>query len=367
MINNFPFVSVIIPIRNESAYIEHGLYTILSQDYPADRMEILIADGISTDNTRDKIRRLVASMPSNRFNVTILDNPGKIVPTGINIALRQAKGEIIVRVDGHTIIAPDYVRQCVDALQRSGADNVGGRMNAIGSTVFGKAVALATSTPFGVGGGRFHYSEKEEWVDTVYMGAWPRQVFEKIGLFDEELVRDQDDEFNYRLREQGGQILLSPAIRSEYTVRSTPRALWRQYYQYGFWKIRVLQKHPRQMSLRQFVPPAFVLSLFLSFFLLFISFPSFILHPFDTLRTTPSAFILALYLPANLFASIWTIIKKMPSASSFSILASLPLVFAILHISYGLGFLVGLFRFVGRWSDKKGKTPVLAGHDVRAS
>lgn len=114
-------------------------------------------------------------------------------------------------------------------------------MNAIGSKPFGKAVALATSTPFGVGGARFHYSDQEEWVDTVYMGAWPRRVFEKIGLFDEELVRDQDDEFNCRLRRQGGRILLSPAIRSEYIVRSSPRALWQQYFQYGYWKVRVLQ------------------------------------------------------------------------------------------------------------------------------
>ena len=180
------------------------MYAVLNQDYPADCMEILIADGMSTDNTRSLIHDFSALHP--QLQIQILDNPGKIVPTGINIALREAKGEIIIRVDGHTIIAPDYVRQCVETLQRTHADNVGGRMNAIGSTPFGKAVALATSTPFGIGGGLFHYSDKEEWVDTVYMGAWHRaRIFEKIGLFDEELVRDQDDEFNYRLREAGWQ------------------------------------------------------------------------------------------------------------------------------------------------------------------
>ena len=352
--SSFPFVSVIIPIRNESAYIKHGLHAILIQDYPADCMEILIADGMSTDNTRNMIHDFAAIHP--QIHIRILDNPREIVPTGINIALRQARGEIMIRVDGHTIIAPDYVRQCVDALQRTQADNVGGKMNAVGSNSFGKVVALATSTPFGVGGARFHYSDAEEWVDTVYMGAWPRRVFEKIGLFDEELVRDQDDEFNYRLRKQGGRILLSPAIFSEYTVRSMPRALWRQYYQYGFWKIRVLQKHPRQMSLRQFAPPAFVLSLVLSFFLLFIPFPSFMVHP--------SAFIFLLYIPANLFASIWSLLKKAIPHSLFSTLYSLPLIFSILHISYGLGFLIGLVMFATRWGDKQGQTPTFVNQDA---
>jgi succinoglycan biosynthesis protein ExoA len=270
LVSSFPFVSVILPIRNEAACIERGLRVILAQDYSGP-VETLIADGMSTDDTRDRIQSIMdgrmdtVSRP--RSSIMVLDNPGKTSPKGMNTALRQAKGEIIVRVDGHTVIAPDYVRQCVESIQRTHADNVGGKMNAIGSSPFGRSVALATSTPFGIGGGRFHTSDKEEWVDTVYMGAWPRSVFKKIGLFDEELVRDQDDEFNYRLREQGGRILLCPGIRSEYTVRSSPMALWKQYYQYGYWKVRVLQKHPHQMSLRQFVPPAFVLSLLLSLLL----------------------------------------------------------------------------------------------------
>jgi len=347
--NNLPLVSILLPIRNEAAFIQQGLRAILAQDYPGE-MEILIADGMSTDDTREKINSLVASVHGLRSTVRILDNPGKIVPTGMNIALRQAKGEIIIRVDGHTIIAPDYVRQCVETLQNSGADNVGGRMNAVGINSFGKAVALATSTPFGIGGGRFHYSEQEEWVDTVYMGAWTRSVFEKIGLFDEELIRDQDDEFNYRLRAAGGKILLNPKIKSEYTVRGSPVKLWRQYFQYGYWKVRVLQKHPRQMSLRQFVPPIFVLSLLLSFFV-FLS--SFIFHLSSFILL--SFFVPLIYLFANLFASAWTAIKKgivlQPSAFL------LPLVFAILHLSYGLGFLAGLFKFWNRWADRNGKTP----------
>ena len=346
---DYPFVTLILPIRNESAFIESGLSAVLNQDYQGE-MEILIADGMSTDNTRQIIQKVIALQP--RRSIQILDNPGKIVPTGINLALRKAKGEVIIRVDGHTIIAPDYVRQCVDALRRSGADNVGGRMNAIGINAFGKALAIATSTPFGIGGGRFHYSNKEEWVDTVYMGAWHRRVFEQIGLFDEELTRDQDDEFNYRLRAAGGRILLSPKIRSEYSVRSSPSALWRQYFQYGFWKVRVLQKHPRQMSLRQFVPPVFVLGLLISALLALSSFffPFFHQSSFFFLL---SSFIPLLYLLANLFASVITAAKK-----GWNYLPLFPVIFTILHLSYGLGFLVGLVKFWNRWGDKTGKAPV---------
>jgi hypothetical protein len=235
-------------------------------------------------------------------------------------------------------------------------------MKAIGNNPFGKAVALATSTPFGVGGGRFHYSDEEEYVDTVYMGAWPLRVFEKIGLFDEELVRDQDDEFNYRLREQGGRILLSPNIRSEYAVRSAPSALWQQYFQYGYWKVRVLQKHPRQMSLRQFVPPAFVLALLfpiLLFLLSFLGLPSPVLSLPSSLLRPLSLMIPSIYLFANLGASFWTASKR-----GWRSLPLLPLIFAILHLSYGLGFLVGLVKFANRWSDKLGKVPAFFNEQV---
>jgi len=345
-----PFVTVIMPIRNEAHVIANTLGRVLAQDYPADCIEILIADGMSTDNTREIIARSASQRP--QYDIRVLDNPGRIVPTGINIALQQAKGEIIIRVDGHTEIAPDYVRQCVETLQRTGADNAGGRMNAVGGNLFGKVVALATSTPFGIGGGRFHYSEEEEWVDTVYMGAWPRTVFDAIGFFDEELVRDQDDEFNYRLRAHGGKILLCPKIKSVYAVRSNPQALWRQYYQYGFWKVRVFQKHPRQMSLRHFVPPLFVVSLLFSFLFSLASF-------LFTTRWSPITeywlLIPAIYILANLSASLWTIAQKARPTPYTLIL--LPLVFAILHISYGLGFLAGLLKFSNRWGDKRGKTP----------
>ena len=336
--NDIHFISLLMPIRNEEAHIRQTLEAVLHQDYPQDQMEVLIADGMSTDSTR----RIVQEYQQKHPNLRLIDNPGRIVPTGINAALRQAKGEVIIRVDGHTLIAPDYVSSCVGALQTSGAENVGGRMDAVGEGAFPETVTLATSSPFGVGGARFHYSEKEEWVDTVYMGAWPRRVFQKIGLFDEELVRDQDDEFNYRLREHGGKILLSPKIKSKYTARGTPNSLLKQYFQYGYWKVRVLQKHPRQMRPRQFVPPIFVAALIGALFLSIIL----------PLGWIALLLVAGSYLLANLTASVVTAAKN-----GWRHLLLLPVVFAILHLGYGLGFLVGLFKFANRWGDRKGQVP----------
>jgi len=252
-----PFVIVIMAVRNEATFIERSLGAVLQQDYPTDRMEVIVADGMSDDGTREILAQYAATTP----HLRLIDNPNKIVSTALNRAIAEARGEIIVRVDGHTIIEPNYVRECVAALQRTGADNVGGRMQAIGSGALAEAIALATSSPFGVGGARFHYSERKEWVDTVYMGAWPRRVFDAIGGFDKEMVPNQDEEFNYRLRGQGGRILLVPSIKSFYYCRNSLKALSWQYWQYGYGKVRVTQKHPRQMRLRQFVPAAFVSTL----------------------------------------------------------------------------------------------------------
>jgi len=164
---NPPLVSLLMPVRNEASFIERSLGAVLAQDYPRDRIEVIVADGLSTDATREIIEALAEQHP----NLGLVDNPGKIVSTGLNAALRVARGEIIIRVDGHTVIAPDYCRQCVEALRQPGVDNVGGRMIAVSDGSFGRAVALATCSRFGIGNARFHYSDREELVDTVYLGA----------------------------------------------------------------------------------------------------------------------------------------------------------------------------------------------------
>ena len=339
-----------MPVRNEAAFIERSLDAVLTQDYPYGRMEVLIADGMSTDATREIIERLKRHHPY--VAVTVLDNPGRVVSTGINTALAQAKGEVIVRVDGHTVIAEDYVRECVAALRRSGADSVGGRMDVVGEGLFGQAEAVATSSAFGVGGARFHYSDREEWVDTVYLGAWLRDVFHRIGLFDEEMVRNQDDEHNYRLRSQGGKILLSPRIKSIYYNRTTLLSLCRQYFQYGYWKVRVMQKHPRQMRPRQFVPAVFAVALLVSLLML----------PFSTVGKFMFAFVTFFYLFVNFAASALAVRKE-----RWQLLLLLSLAFMTLHLAYGFGFLTRIVRFWNRWGSYEtgANQPETQAQDVR--
>ncbi|MBW8012032.1 MAG: glycosyltransferase family 2 protein [Chloroflexi bacterium] len=336
-----PYISLIMPIRNESAFIERGLLAIHNQDYPADRMEILIADGMSTDGSCDIINEFAARHP--QLAIHIIDNPGKIVPTGINIAIRQVKGDIIVRVDGHCIIAEDYVRNCVEHLQNDGVDGVGGSMESVGETQRARAIAICVSSPFGVGNSAFRtISGTTKLVDTVPFPAYSSKIVKQAGFYDEELVRNQDDEYNYRIREMGGKILLADDVRSTYFSRYSYKGLWRQYYQYGYWKVRVMQKHPRQMLPRQFIPPTFVGSLLLTAFSAFI---------------TPQGLyalglIVGAYTLVNLFFSI-----KAAKRNGWKYFPLLLIVYSILHFSYGTGFLVGLVRFANRWGDKIGKVP----------
>lgn len=330
-----PTVSVIMPIRNEGAFITRSLGAVLDQDYPAELVQVLVADGMSDDGTREAVAELARAHPARA--VELVDNPGRIVPTGFNAALLRARGEVVVRVDGHTVIAPDYVSQCVAALTASGADNVGGRMDAEGSGPVAEAIALATSSRFGVGDSQFHYAVGEHWVDTVYLGAWPREVFARVGPFDPEMVRNQDDEFNYRLRSAGGRILLTDRIRSRYYSRASLRTLFRQYRQYGLWKVRVLQKHPKQMSARQFVPPVFAA----------VVCGGAVLAPVS--RTARRAWTASLgaYAFAALTASV-----SVARRAGWRHLPVLPAAFAAVHVGYGTGFLAGLVRFRARWGDR---------------
>lgn len=337
----FPFVSLLMPIRNEATYIEGCLRSVLTQSYPSEHLEVIIADGMSTDGTREIIQRII----SQRTNVHIINNKQEIVPTGLNSALRKAKGEIIIRIDGHCEIAPDFVKRCVEQLQQRKADGVGGPIETIGETFWANTIATAMSSPFGVGGSAFRtVKDKEMFVDTVAFPAYTRSTIEHAGLFDEELVRNQDDEYNYRLRELGHKLLLSPDIHSRYYSRSSLHTLWHQYFQYGYWKVRVMQKHPRQMSIRQFVPALFVFSVMLSYTLgLFFSFGRWMLGG-----------VLVSYLLANILATLITAKRE-----GWSLLFTLPVAFVTLHISYGLGFLAGLIQFWNRWKDKNGNTPQL--------
>jgi len=340
---DYPLVTVVMPVKNESSYLLQSMLTIIEQDYPIDRIDLMIVDGMSIDDTRQKIIQFISQYPNR--NIELLDNPRRTVAPALNIALRKAKGEIIIRVDGHCVIAPDYVARCVHHLLNDGVDGVGGPMETVGETTVAQAIALSMSSPFGVGNSAFRTLKNEtKLVDTVPFPAYRRETIEELGLFDEELVRNQDDEYNYRLRKMGKKVLLAEDVRSKYYSRSSLKSLFKQYFQYGFWKVRVLQKHPAQMKLRQFIPLLFVFSLLASV----------LMTLFTTWGIITLALIFGSYILVNLIASVWTARR-----GDWKVLALLPLTYAIIHFSYGLGFLGGLIRFIHRWGDKEGKVPVL--------
>ncbi|HKI86186.1 MAG TPA: glycosyltransferase, partial [Thermoanaerobaculia bacterium] len=336
--DQLPFVSVLMPVRNEAGYIERSLGSVLAQNYPATRMEILVVDGMSEDGTRDR----VLALAEHDERIHLLDNPREIAPTALNVGLQAAHGEVLVRVDGHCEIEPDYVRRAVEILSQGEFGGVGGPIETVGETATARAIAAAMSHPFGVGGSAFRSRrERVEDVDTIAFPAYRRTVVARAGLYDEELVRNQDDEYNYRLRELGERLLLTPAMRSRYYSRGTLRRLWRQYFQYGWWKVRVLQKHRRQMRARQFIPPLFVALL--------------VLGPALAWIAPVSAWVLLVIvgLYAGLCLSIAWVAGRRAGASWLRIVAA----FALLHLGYGSGFLLGLGRFAGRWGDRRGRVP----------
>lgn len=329
--SSLPLVTVIMPVRNEAAFIERALRSVLRQDYPAERLQLIVADGMSEDGTREVVRGLSGQYR----NLQLVDNVSRTASSGLNAGLRLATGEIVVRVDGHCEIAADFVRRCVEHLLSGKADGVGGPIETIGETRRARAIARAMSSRFGVGNSAFRTRrEGSGLVDTVPFPAYRRSLIERAGPFDEEQVRNQDDEYNYRLREQGARILLAPDVRSRYYSRSTFGSLGRQYFQYGFWKVRVLQKHPRQMRMRQFVPPLFVAALMSCTTLAALG-----LIPWRVL-----GMLLAVYGVAGVAASVWA-----AGRAHWRLIPLILVAFPTLHLAYGAGFLCGLVRFWNRW------------------
>ncbi len=321
-----PFVSIVIPMRNERDWIERCLGSVLAQEYPADRMEVIVADGMSDDGSRELLDRMAAEEPRLR----VIDNPHGIVPGGLNLAIEASRGEIIARVDAHTVLEPDYLEVGVEILERMSAQNVGGPMVCRGGGQVGHAIAKAMRSRFGIGA-YFHFAREEAECDTVYMGMWPREVFAEAGLFDEELVRNQDDELSYRIRKAGGRIIVSPKMRSLYQNRESFSALARQFYQYGLWKVRVLQKHPRQMSVRHFIPPAFQLAMIV----LVLLGPS-----------RPLLGLLAAGLLAYLAISFAIAFRQ---SEPLGVRMRMWLAFVVIHHAWAFGFLVGAVRFAPLW------------------
>lgn len=316
-------VSVLIPTYNEEHYISQCLDSILMNDYPQDLLEVVIIDGKSTDRTKE----IVHSYVERYHFVRLLENPKRIQAAAMNLGIREATGEIIIWMSAHALYAPNYIRQSVTLLQQTNAACVGGLMVATGSNYISNGIAVALRSPFGIGDARYRYSDKEEWVDTVFAGCWYKHTLEAIGGFNEEWVVNEDYELNYRLRQAGGKILFSPKIRCQYYVRKSLRALAQQFFRYGFWKVKTLVTYPDSLRWRQFAPPIFILTLIASLALFPVFWPAGIVVP-------------GLYAAANLIASL-----QAARRHGWRYLPLLPLVFATLHLSWGIGFWSGIVRF----------------------
>ena len=256
-----PKLSIIIPCYNEQDTIELLLDALYDQTYPRSDLEVVIADGISTDHTRSVIAEYQASHPD--FNVRVVDNPKRHIPAALNTALKAAEGEIIIRIDAHAVPNATYVQYSVEALEAGLAENVGGvwDIHARQDNWIARSIAIAAAHPLGVGGARYRYTNEAGHVDTVPFGAFYKHLVDRIGSFDERLLTNEDYEFNTRIRRAGGRIWLDPRIRSIYYARSTLGSLSRQYFRYGFWKARMLRRYPGTLRPRQALPPLFVLSL----------------------------------------------------------------------------------------------------------
>ncbi len=325
---SIPFVSVLVPLYNESAHIGRCLQSLLQSDYPKEHFEVLVLDGGSDDGSQ----KIVLQLARQSGPIRLLHNPRRIAAAAMNIGIQNASGDVIIILSAHSHVASDFISQNVLHLFKTGAACVGGPIHSIAESFVGKTISLAMSSPFGVGNALFRHSRREQYVDTVAFGAYRREVFEEIGLFDESLIYNEDDEFNYRLRAYGGRIFLTPAIKSWYHTRTSLHELWTQYYRYGSGKVKVIQRYPRSAMVRQFVPFTLISTLLVSGSL-GIRNPAF-LWLFRS--------VLASYVSASVLFSAAISIR-----SGWKHLPVLPAAFACLHFGYGVGFLTGLLRLVG--------------------
>ncbi len=323
-------VSIIVPCRNETKFIAQFLDSLLANDCPKLSLEIIIADGMSDDGTRDIIQSYISEHPE----IILLDNLKKITPTALNLGIMSAKGEVIMRMDVHAKYPSNYINALVSALFETQADNVGTVCVTLpeNNTLIAQAIATAMSHPFGVGNSYFRIGVSERrWVDTVPFGCYRREIFERIGLYDEELLRNQDDELNLRLIKHGGKILLLPEIVTYYYARDSIAKLWKMYYQYGYYKPLVALKLGGFYTLRQLVPAALVASLSV------LS----LLAPWFSVALALDSLLVTLYLAAILFVSGMLALRSHKISSLV-----LPLIFPVIHIAYGCGFLLGFFQQV---------------------
>jgi glycosyltransferase involved in cell wall biosynthesis len=323
-----PSVSIIVPCYNEQATIRQLLEAIYHQTYPHADMEVVIADGMSEDATREEIAKFQREHPE--LPVRIVDNAGRNIPSAVNCGIRAAIGETIIRLDAHSQPYPDYVERCLLALEAGRGDNVGGvwEIKPGSKGWIAESIAVAASHPLGVGDAGYRIGAQASAVDTVPFGAFRRSLIEKVGLFDESLLTNEDYEFNTRIRQSGRCVWLDPEIVTVYYARSSLRELARQYWRYGYWKFRMLCRYPHTLRWRQALPPVFVVSLL--GLLLLAWWP-------------PARLLLALEL--TIYISVLVLAGMLSSFSKrkLFLITGLPLSIATMHLAWGAGFLWSMF------------------------
>lgn len=331
-------VSVIVPCRNEQHRITGLLQAIVAQTFPLGRIEVIIADGMSSDQTRPQIREFQDRNPSLR--ITVIDNPQQVIPTALNRAIAEAKGEFILRLDAHSAPEPEYIEWCVQDLNEAKGDNVGGYWVIVpgDDTWIAKSIASAASNKLGAGDARYRTSGEAGIVETVPFGAYRKATLEGIGGYDESLLSNEDYDLNHRIMEQGGKVYFDPRIRIQYVARSNLRELGKQYWRYGFWKVKMLKKFPGSLRSRQALPPLFVLYLILGAIISFIS------SPFKLV-----------FLGSLLLYLLLVILSALPAAlksRDLRMLMGIPLAIMTMHISWGSGF---LWSLIESWKTKPAK------------
>lgn len=335
------FVSVVIPVLNEEKYIDRCIDSLFKQDFPQEKMEWLFIDGGSGDRTPEKLEKYAAEHPQ---LIRVLNNEHRTAPYAMNIGIRASRGEYIVRLDAHSEYASDYISSCIRVLNEAGADNVGGFVETVSSGYIGNAIALVLTSRFGVGNSQFRLNKKGGFVDTVPFGAFRRELFDRIGMYDERLTRIQDYELNHRIRKSGGKIYLSPDIRLKYYCRDSIKGIIKQCFTNGKWNVLVQSICGGSLPLRHFVPLAFVLSIIVFAALIPVT------------RFMPFAWALAgelaLYFTLDLVSSIRQSLKK-----SIKYAPMMFVLYPIVHISYGIGSLCALFALPSfiRRSTKRGQ------------
>jgi succinoglycan biosynthesis protein ExoA len=335
-----PFVSVIVPCYNEQATIGLLLDAICRQTYSLADLEVIIADGMSTDNTRESIAAFQSQHPEVRLRV--IDNPKRAIPSALNRAIEAAQGEFIVRLDAHSIPAPDYIERCITSLQAGYGDNVGGIwcIQPGASGWIARSIAIAAAHPLGVGDAIYRVGGQAQEVDTIPFGAFRRKYIIQIGMYDEKLLTNEDYELNTRICMAGGKVWLDPAIQSSYMTRPTLIALAQQYWRYGFWKAQMLRRYPSTLRWRQALPPAFVASL-VGIGLLSIWLP---------LARWLFSLEVALYILVLLGVGFQLMLKHRNPAYILGI----PLAMITMHLSWGAALLWGIFRPAHLASTRKG-------------